>query len=95
MEGLSSEVKSARLPTFDGMHDKFPVWWTRFKAFAVVHKFEKAIRVNGPDSNLPASDRKVIDESTDVSKKKSLQRREMPLQWHTCQWHLQKKPRYD
>jgi hypothetical protein len=43
MEGLSSEVKSARLPTFDGRLDKFPVWWTRFKAFAVVHKFEKPL----------------------------------------------------
>jgi hypothetical protein len=32
MEGLSSEVKSERLPTFDGMLDiKFPVWWTRFE----------------------------------------------------------------
>jgi hypothetical protein len=38
MEGLSSEVKSARHPMFDGMLDKFPVWWMRFKAFAVVHK---------------------------------------------------------
>jgi hypothetical protein len=71
MEGLSSEVKSVRLPTFDGTLDKFPVWWTRFKAFAVVHKFEKAIRVNGPDSDLPASDSEAIDESTDDGKKKS------------------------
>jgi hypothetical protein len=37
-----------------------------------VHKFEKAIRVNGPDSDLPASsDSKAIDESTDDGKKKS------------------------
>jgi hypothetical protein len=36
-----------------------------------VHKFEKAIKVNGPDSDLPASDSKVIDESTDDGKKKS------------------------
>jgi hypothetical protein len=36
-----------------------------------VHKFEKAIRVNGPDSDLPTSDSEVIDESTDDSKKKS------------------------
>jgi hypothetical protein len=63
-------VKSARLPTFDGTLDTFPVWWTRFKAFAVVHKFEKAIRVNGPDSDLPASDSEAIDESTDDGKKK-------------------------
>jgi hypothetical protein len=71
MEGLSSEVKSARLPMFDGMLDKFPVWWTRFEAFAVVHNFEKAIRVNGPDSDLRASDSEAIDESTDDGKKKS------------------------
>lgn len=71
MEGLSSEVKSARLPTFDGTLDKFPVWWTRFEAFAVVHKFEKAIRVNGPDSDLPASDSEAIDENTEDGKKKS------------------------
>jgi hypothetical protein len=71
MEGLSSEVKSVRLPTFDGTLNKFPVSWTRFKAFAVVHKFEKAIRVNGPDSDLPASASEAIDESTDDGKKKS------------------------
>jgi hypothetical protein len=71
MEGLSSEVKSVRLPMFDGTLDKFPVWWTRFEAFAVVHKFEKAIRVNGPDSDLPTSDSEAIDESTDDGKKKS------------------------
>jgi hypothetical protein len=53
------------------MLNKFPAWWTRFEAFAVVHKFEKAIRVNGPDSDLPASDSKAIDESTDDGKKKS------------------------
>jgi hypothetical protein len=36
-----------------------------------VHKFEKAIRVNGPDSDLPTSDSEVIDESTNDRKKKS------------------------
>jgi hypothetical protein len=71
MEGLSPEVMSARLPTFDRTLDKFPVWWTRFEAFAVVHKFEKAIKVNGPDSDLPASDSEAIDESTDDGKMKS------------------------
>jgi hypothetical protein len=43
----------------------------RFEAFAVVHKFEKAIRVDGPDSDLPASDSEAIDESTNDGKKKS------------------------
>jgi hypothetical protein len=71
MEGLSSEVKSARLPTIDGTLDKFPIWWTRVEAFEVVQKFEKAIRVNGPDSDLPASNSEMIDESTDDGKKKS------------------------
>jgi hypothetical protein len=57
-------VKSVRLPTFDGTLNKFLVWWTRFEAFAVVHKFENTIRVNGPGSDLPASDSEAIDASS-------------------------------
>jgi hypothetical protein len=92
MEGLSSEVKSARLPTFDGMLDKFPVWWTRFEAFAVVHKYEKAIRVNGPDSDLPASDSEAIDESTDDGKKKSVTKKRNAIAMANLSMAFTKEP---
>ena len=64
----SSSEKSVRLPTFDGDHKKFQIWWTRFKAYATVNKFSEAIGITAED-DLPASEQAVIDESTPEGKK--------------------------
>ena len=65
----SSDVKSVRLPSFDGTREGFPVWWTRFRAYATVYKFDLAISKDGPEDDLPASESTAIDESTADGKK--------------------------
>ena len=65
----SSDVKSVRLPSFDGTQEGFPVWWTRFRAYATMYKFDLAISKDGPEDDLPASESTAIDESTADGKK--------------------------
>lgn len=49
-------LRSVKMPTFDGTHASFQVWWMRFTAFATVHHFLPAINVNGPETALPVND---------------------------------------
>ena len=67
MDSTLSE-KSVKLPTFDGSHATFQLWWTRFKAYATVYKFDQALKVGG-ERDLPASESVTIDTSTDVGKR--------------------------
>jgi hypothetical protein len=64
----SSSEKSVRLPTFDGAHKTFQLWWTRFVAFATVYKFVEAINKDAPDPSMPASDAEILDENDDADK---------------------------
>jgi hypothetical protein len=45
-----------KLPTFDGAHEKFQHWWTRFLVFATVYKFVEALKRNPTDPYLPATE---------------------------------------
>ena len=56
----SSGDKIARLPTFDGLHENFQAWWTRFTAYATVHKFAEALVIGG-ELNLPANESDILD----------------------------------
>jgi len=67
----SSSEKSVRLPTFDGEHKKFQLWWTRFKAYAMVYKFSEALIVGG-EAYLPGGEGTTIDETTEDGKKQAL-----------------------
>jgi hypothetical protein len=40
---MTNTDKTVRLPTFDGKKKNFVMWWTRFKAYAKVQKFDKAL----------------------------------------------------
>jgi hypothetical protein len=66
----AAESRTVRLPVFGGAHADFQVWWTRFMAFAAVHKFTQALKVGG-ETNLPAKEDDAIDVSTDVGKLQS------------------------
>jgi hypothetical protein len=44
--------KTIPLPTFDGESKNFQLWWTRFKAYAAVKKFDQAIKETA-ESSLP------------------------------------------
>jgi hypothetical protein len=67
----SGDTKSVKLPSFNGTQESFPMWWTRFEAYATVHKFEGAIMMTGPEPDMPSKASDVIDESTDDGKKKA------------------------
>jgi hypothetical protein len=64
----SSSEKSVRLPTFDGSHAKFQIWWTRFKAYAMVYKFVEALKESA-ETDLPGTEDTRIDEATDIGKR--------------------------
>jgi hypothetical protein len=65
----SSPEKSVKLPTFNGSHKSFQLWWTRFVAFAIVSKFIEAISKGGPDPDLPSSESEELDEEDKDDKK--------------------------
>ncbi len=56
--------KSVRLPMFEGAHKDFQLWWTRFLAYATVHKFAAALKEGG-EAKLPKKESEAIDETTD------------------------------
>jgi hypothetical protein len=67
MEASVSGAKAARLPEFDGSHTSFQIWWVRFMAFAMVHKFQQALVIGG-EAIMPANDSDPVDETTDAGK---------------------------
>ena len=56
------------MPTFDGSHKNFQLWWTRFVGYATVYQFVKAINKDAPDPSMPASDAVILDETVDADK---------------------------
>ena len=60
----SIDVKSVKVPTFNGKRDAFQVWWLRFSAFAKAYKFKKAIEVT-PEADLPAQEEPTSNETAD------------------------------
>ena len=61
----SVAIRSVRMPVFDGTHATFQVWWMRFTAFAIVHRFKAAISPNGSKEDLPTTEATVIPAGTD------------------------------
>jgi hypothetical protein len=53
----SADIKSVKVPTFDGKRDSFQVWWLRFQAFSKAYKFRSAIddtkEPDLPDTGAP------------------------------------------
>ena len=59
-ENESIAVHSVKLPTFDGTHSSFQIWWMRFMAFATIHRFASAVSKEGPEEDLPESEGSAI-----------------------------------
>jgi hypothetical protein len=54
--------KTVQIPTFDGKKKNFVTWWTRFKAYAKVQKFDKALgETEEPDLPDSAEDSDALD----------------------------------
>ena len=52
-------------PASDGTDATFQVWWMRFTAFAIVHRFKAAINPKGAEEDLPTTEATVIPAGTD------------------------------
>ena len=52
MSETEGESKSIRIPTFNGNEDQYQKWWIRFKAYAKLAGFSKAL-VDTPEADLP------------------------------------------
>ena len=61
----SVAIRSVRMPVFDGTHATFQVWWMRFTAFAIVHRFKAAISPEGAEEDLPATETTAITTGAD------------------------------
>jgi len=65
-----SSEKLVRLPTFDGSHNNFQLWWTRFVMYAMVYKFVEVISKDAPEADMPLSEMEALDETENDDKKK-------------------------
>ena len=63
----NAAVKSIRLPMFDGKPEKFQVWWTRFRAYAGVFGFIKALKKGG-ETALPPTEDALLDDTSETDK---------------------------
>ena len=61
----SVAICSVRMPVFDGTHATFQVWWIRFTAFAIIHRFKAAINPEGEEEDLPTTEAAVIPAGAD------------------------------
>jgi hypothetical protein len=59
-----SNVKSVRLPVFDGITAKFQIWWVRLMAFTTVYKFSEALKIGGKSAMTGLKDADTITDET-------------------------------
>ena len=71
----SVAIRSVRMPVFDGTHATFQVWWMRFTAFAIVHRFKAAISPEGAEEDLPATEAAAIPTGADGAAARAAVRR--------------------
>ena len=64
----NSAARLLKLPVFDGKHAKFQIWWTRFKAYAVVFGYAGAVKIGG-EADMPPTEATFLDLSSDDGKK--------------------------
>jgi hypothetical protein len=53
--------KSVRMPTFSGTEGEFQIFWVRYRSYAEVHDFARALVL---DPDMPSSNAVLIDEAT-------------------------------
>ena len=71
----SVAICSLRMPVFDGTHATFQVWWMRFTAFAIVHRFKAAINPEGAKADLPTTEAAEIPAGSDGAPARAAVRR--------------------
>jgi hypothetical protein len=71
-------INQGSIPTFDGSPQRFHMWWTKFRAFAMLSGFSEAIQED-PDPMLPTSSSSEIDEDTDEGKKQKIAKKRNDL----------------
>ena len=71
----SMAIHSVRMPMVDGTHTTFQVWWMRFTAFAIVHRFKAAINPEGTEEDLPTMEPAAIPVGTDGAPTRAAVRR--------------------
>ena len=74
MDDESVRINHNSIPTFDGNASKFALWWSKYKAIAIISGFADAIREEA-DPMLPSSHDQEIDPSTEIGKKMILVKR--------------------
>ena len=52
MNSSEKDTKTVSVPIFNGKHEAFQTWWVRFRAYAKLSRFLKAIGEN-PEPDLP------------------------------------------
>jgi hypothetical protein len=57
--------KSVRMPTFSGTEGEFQIFWVRYRAYAEVHDFARALVL---DPDIPSSNAVLIDVDTTEGK---------------------------
>ena len=57
--------KSVRMPTFNGIEGEFQIFWVRYRAYAEVHDFARALSI---DPDMPSSNLVLVDETTAIGK---------------------------
>jgi len=67
----ATDTKSLRLPIFDGMYEKFQIWWERFFAFATVFEFVQALKIGGESALIGLKEADTIDETTNDGKEQA------------------------
>ena len=78
MEDLVIKANQGGVPTFDGSHGKFALWWKKFRAYAYLNDFGEAIQ-ESRDPELPSSYFSSIDMSSEEGKKQFLGRKKNDL----------------
>ena len=53
------------MPVFNGTHATFQVWWMRFTAFAIIHRYKAAIKPEGAEEDLPTTEAAVVPAGAD------------------------------
>ena len=65
--GNSLNVKTIQVPLFDGTPKSFSLFWTKFKAFAGMKGFQKALKESA-EADLPTSEEAEVEEGSNADK---------------------------
>ena len=71
------------LPTFDGEHEAFQPWWTKFRAYAMAEGFVQAL--SSKEADLSNSESVVLDPITQADAIGHTESDPQTNKWRQCQ----------